>query len=471
MMPSPRPGQDGTRLADLGRGRCAAFSTSGSAAKSAVSGSEKTDHLLPVKPCGKDAGQCFAAPARDCSNGAGHGAVAVRNRLHFSHIARGSMLGLAWRLAPTCGRSGAAGDAERGRSLCLTRAGSRHPGPSRSVAPLALPLPRPVWHVRKLARQLAGQCGSGVAVLAGTARELGQYHKIYAFQCLGRSSGGSKVGPSRHARGRARMRPPARVYARGFNSWNSHGIILINHHVNGTVEGSVGVLSGSGQNWAQFGVVFRGGARLEPNILASENAAVPSSGCHSGAADARSSVMRGRAGESFRVSGLAAPARWSSAAPIEGAPIEPAWARKNGGFLRVSGGASARVGRAMLEGVAYRPELKRYFGMPHQPVRLTVRARAGADRAGHPPYAPIRGGRAPLHVGAVGWPDLDPRFGPADLTNWSTMPAERPEPRGQQRAGVRASDWMGTAATGLGWMDRPRHCLDHDARRGAFCVN
>jgi hypothetical protein len=389
MMPAPRPGQERTGLAALDQGRCAAFSTSCSAAKSKESGSEKTGLLSRVKPCGKDAQRGVVAPARDCSNGAGHGAVAVRNRLHFSHIARGSMLGLAWPLAPTCGRSGAAGDAERGRSLCHSRAGLRHPGPSRNAASLALPLPRPVWHVRKLARQLARQCGSGVAVLAGTARELGQYHKIVVCECLSHSSGSSKADPSRHARGRARMRTPARVYARGLNFWNSHAIIPINHELKGSVEGSVRVLGGSGQNCARSGVLIGGREWLEPNILAGGNAARPFSCCRSIGAGCIRGVMRGLGGESFRVFGLAA-------GDLGGAAIEG----RNGGFLRFPGGRSAHVGTIMLEGLAYPAGMAALSGLPRLPVRLTAQTPPGgasAARGGGRPQARARSPRSLAH--------------------------------------------------------------------------
>jgi hypothetical protein len=49
----------------------------------------------------------------------------------------------------------------RGRSTCLSRRAFCNPGPFRCGHPLALPLPRPVGHVRKMACQLGERAGSG----------------------------------------------------------------------------------------------------------------------------------------------------------------------------------------------------------------------------------------------------------------------------------------------------------------------
>ncbi len=86
----------------------------------------------------------------------------------------------------------------------------------------------------------------------------------------------------------------------------------------------------------------------------------------------------------------------------------------NGGFLRVSGCRSERVGRLRLEGCAQGVGVAAFSGLRHQPSRLRRRIaqarQGGLDRAGHPPMPPFRAAISPRGLAREAGRNLDRRF-------------------------------------------------------------
>ncbi len=286
-------------------------------------------------------------------------ASAVRNRLHFSHLAPCDVPGAPLPVAPTHGRSGAAGVAVRGRSLCLTPARCGVHGVAIRALSLASSLPRPVGRAIRLARQLDDANGSGVPVASATAVQPRCNWQALVFH--------------------TQFLPVAEL--RALLTRDAHVCVCARTHVHmcacdaATLQPSIFILTyqyvvGCSSVAAQLqlqlapcgGSIGRSGARAG-NILAGGYRTA----LHRGSIDARqvlpSSVMRGRGGETFGVFGLAAGRAIGGAAAI-------VRAGRNGGFLRVSGAASGRVGMVMLEGMAQCLGNAGQIGLRRKPVRL-----------------------------------------------------------------------------------------------------
>lgn len=383
------------------------------------------DYLGQVSPVNNDEEIFFAsslslraiaALARDKR------ASAVRNRLHFSHLAPRGLTGAASRMAPKRGRSGAAGDAVRGRSICLPPLAIAHPGPSSRAHTLALPLPRPVGHAKRLARQLAGHRGSGAAVAVATRLQpvcnSQTIDIIASFWAVARLH----ARPSRHARVCVYACTRAHICARDAATLQPLNITYINHVVSGcrVVAGRLQVAT------AADAAVIGAGSPAKRDILASGNAARRVGCCRSSGAGCIRGVMRGLGGESFRVFGLAA-------GGLGGAAI----GRQNGGFLRFPAPRSAHVGRVMLEGLAYPAGKAALSGMAPKPVRLnreTPPGGASSARGGGRPQARARSPRSLTHhVNRI----------------WIGVPACLPSSSDALRWGA-AGNWRPTVGPGCG---------------------
>lgn len=417
-------------------------------------------------------------PARDCSNDAGNGVVAVRNRLHFSVLAPRGVVGPACGLAPMRGRSGAAGSAVRGRSTCLSRRTFCNPGPFRCGHPLALPLPRPVDHVRKMACQLGERAGSGEPVAIATVLQPACNSQHVVFAVVSMAVARLHTLPSRHAHACVRERTHARTCTREVATLQPHNITYKYHML-------VGCSSVAPRLHAQPAYFCRriGADRAcVGNILAGGN---------DGAVRQvlPSTVMQGRPRETFGVFA----GRSSAGRSIDGAavPIGPGartatWLGRNGGFLPFSWGASAHVGMVMLEWCMQDIGFACISSIAHQPVRLRRKAiradghGARADcREGRPgrdwglptPLAPISGRLPLLHVGGAAWPNLDRRLAASAPITLRTSCGARPELVCEARVGVGVSSRIGNARTGRGWGHVVARCQVLNGSVGGDHVN
>lgn len=287
--------------------------------------------------------------------------------------------------APDCGRSGAAGDAVRGRSLDLS------PRPAAALQPVRLALPAPLslstltparWQSKSLVVQSRGANGPGGAVPNGTSPELARNFQAIETAAFFAQFHGSALAPRVHVRGR--VYASVRAHVRGAFSGTPEptNIIVIEHRV-------IGSKSGSAQ--FQFGTADRaalsfGGFPSVINILAvGYSSAVDQ--------DRSSTVIRGRGGETFGLGVAGSASTWA----IEGLglvdQVRLTRRSENGGIPPFLGAPTGRVGRGMLEGRAQGVGIAALSCPRRLPVRLTraalVEGPRGSRRASAPPLAPI----------------------------------------------------------------------------------
>lgn len=317
--------------------------------------------------------------------------------------------------APTCGRSGAAGDANSGRSFCLSPAPARilwarleplsaRPDPSSSLTPAR-------WQSKSLDGQSRSPNGAGKAVPSGTGSELlWNWHptEIIAFSVRFQRF---RIFPRVHVC--ACVCANARVYARG-----SFAGTLELH--NNTYEYQLVNSSREVPKRFRLGTAMAArraicGKPSEINILAVGYSPICADGLSS-------TVIRGRGRKTF---GLGA--RMADAiASAEGCDLVGSSGStrrgQNGGFPPFSGSAWARIGKVMLEGWRARranPPFLRLCRMPLRPTRTPRGATPrGVGSAPRPPLAPIAASSPPstlAHERAgiwIGMPILD--RGPED---------------------------------------------------------
>lgn len=294
--------------------------------------------------------------------------------------------------APTCGRSGAAGDANSGRSFCLSPAPARilwarleplsaRPDPSSSLTPAR-------WQSKSLNGQSRSPNGAGKAVPSGTGLELlWNWHptEIIAFSVRFQRF---RVFPRVHVC--ACVCANARVYARG-----SFAGTLELH--NNTYEYQLVSSSREVPKRFRLGTAMAAwraicGKPSEINILAVGYSPICADGLSS-------TVIRGRGRETFglgaRLGGAIASAEGCDLVGSGGATRRG----QNGGFPPFSGGASGRVGKVMLEGWRAGRANPPFLRLCRMPLRLTRTPRGSTPRgvgsAPRPPLAPFAASSPP----------------------------------------------------------------------------
>lgn len=349
----------------------------------AFSDSENTEPLISVKrffsaPLKRAISVRFQ-PARDCSVDTRQRGNAVRNRVHFQPVTQGVRLDQAVRLAPTCGRSGAAGGAVRGRSSFTPRpAAQRMAGaPSRALC-IAFRLTPARGDASKLVASLCGPIGSGVAVASATRLQPFCNSQNIDIVTLSVVVARLHGGASRYACAGAREGARAcRVFGKSA-TLQPVEYIDVEQWVNGcrTVAARLHLQPASPSLGNQG---LRG---VHSNILVGGYRCAVPDGLASG-------VRRGRVAESF------GDFRPGGAVDLGAMGLPGVWA-ENGGFLRVCGAGSGRVGMPMLEILAQSIGFAALSDIRHKPVRLQGVALAvpmaggGDDRAEAPPSPPSR---------------------------------------------------------------------------------
>lgn len=288
--------------------------------------------------------QRVSAPARDCS---GRAADAVRNRTLSPSPAADHTL--AWSLSPP---------------------------PSRSRLTPAR------WQSKIMAGQSRGLSGAGNAVASATSPQpICNRHPI---EIAGYSRRLQRLRAQASRVTCACVCVQTRAYTRGLNpaTLQPSEYLYVDHKVSGCrevaqrlqLQPSMPRSRSIGAN-ARFrdilAAIYRRaqGAALLPNVLA-----------------ALSTVLQGRVGESFGVFGLG---RRGLVDRDRADLLEVDQAVRNGGFLRFSRPASARVGRPMLDGSAQGVEIACFSDAARKPLRLGAGRPGGLDRAGHPPMPPF----------------------------------------------------------------------------------
>lgn len=303
-----------------------------------------------------------------------------------------------WAMAPTCGRSGAAGGAERGRSFDLS------PRPDSALAACAARRWRPGasfdltptrWRSMNMAGQSRAAHGAGMRFQAGTVLEPSWNHQLTDIAAFSGPVPRFQLPASRVMRACACVR--TRAYTRGKNGLNLEPVtfIYLNHIDSGSKSVPNQFQTGSSLEPLDRSPRSNGGKPSETNKIA-----VGYSRCAASIAVqvAPSTVIHPRAAKTF---GLGARPVGAVGLDLVGSAALGSLG-ENGGFLRFSGAGWARVGMAMLEGRRERRGNAWVAHLAHQPVRLTrlVRqeGRGGSRSAPRPPFAPFARSAAPSMV-------------------------------------------------------------------------
>lgn len=297
-----------------------------------------------------------------------------------------------WAMAPTCGRSGAAGGAERGRSFDLS------PRPDSELAACAarrwrlgasFDLTPTRWRSMNMAGQSRASHGVGMRFQAGTDLEPCWNRQLTDIVAFSGPVPRFQLPASRVMRVCACVR--TRAYTRGKNGLNLEPVtfIYINHIYIGSKSVPNQFQTGSSLEPLNRSHRSNGGKASETNKIA-----VGYSRCTASIAVqvAASTVIHPRAAKTF---GLGVR---SAGLDLVGSGALGSLG-ENGGFLRFSGAGWALVGTAMLEGMAER-RVNAWVSMAaHLPVRLTrasrQEGRGGARSAPRPPFAPFARSAAP----------------------------------------------------------------------------
>jgi hypothetical protein len=101
---------------------------------------------------------------------------------------------------------------------------------------LALPLPRPVDHVRKMACQLGEQAGSGEPVASATVLQPACNSQHVVFAVVSMAVARLHALPSRHARACVRERTHARTCTREVATLQPHSITYKYHMLTGCIS-------------------------------------------------------------------------------------------------------------------------------------------------------------------------------------------------------------------------------------------
>jgi hypothetical protein len=331
-------------------------------------------------------------PARDRSFDVRQHVEAVRDRLHFQRLTQGARLGQAMRFAPTCGRSGGAGEAGagavRGRASSTPRPDAKAmAGASIRTLGLAFRLTPARCDASKLVATFGGPDGSGVAVAGATHLQPWCNSQSIDFAALSVAVARLQAGASRHVR--AYVRVGARVSGGFGKPATLQPSELI--HMDHKVSGCRAVAARLRLQPASDRAADRACAVVQANILAA--------GYRRGSLDGRSSgVKRGRVGETFGDFRPGADrAGWRSASSSAGS-VRISARCENGGFLRVCAGRSGLVGKPMLEGCTQSLGFAWFSDQQRKPSGLLVgpssspwstrSAGGGIDRPAAPPSPP-----------------------------------------------------------------------------------
>lgn len=310
----------------------------------------------------------------------------------------GAVSTIVFGLAPTRGRSDAAGGANSGRSFDLSpRPGRRAGGLWLALSRLEhlFPLDPDPLTTQELGRPIAGSKRGRVPVPSGTAVELRWNH--HPFEIAGYSCRFQRFQLCASRDARVCVRVQTRAYTRGQNHGTLEPIrfILTDHEVKGSSEVP---------NRFQLGTAGRAAGRVGRK---SSNLNILAGGYSSGVVQAgRSTVIRGRLGETFgrraAGGGSAGPITAGEAGQLVGREALgrcSTWCAQNGGNQPFRGARPGRVGKAMLEGGSEGRGKAPVLGRCRMPVRLRRtlpgEAPGGSRGPSAPPLAPIAPGSPP----------------------------------------------------------------------------
>ncbi len=309
-------------------------------------------------------------------------------------------------LAPTCGRSGGAAGAVRGRTNRPRPDCRAHVWRKRLASLCPCHLTPAHLFATSLASHFADRHGSGTAVavqLRCNRFATGNQLKSLRFMDGLR---GCNLAP-RAMRARAYVRSRAHICARNAATLQPLYITYIYHMFSGCSE----VAGGLQLQPDAMGVELRCRAVLRPNIL--------SAGYSSKLVQAS-------------IWGNSEAARRESFRDFGGAVGRSAWRAavwRNGGFLRFWWDATAAVGRVASEGCRQVFDVARFSGDARLPDRLVRSVTVGRSRR---PSVADRPGRCPQRAGHFARPLADPIF-----RIWNSIGPRRAKSDARRRVGVK----------------------------------